>query len=214
MSAFKKQTILSSMTFVVAISLVACNSSSFSSNRNVKNSGASSATTPESGTSDATPDDSINPTTSSTSTSPTSTFSTPPVTAVTQGSFTVWAEPNPPAAFQDYQIIIQVTLPSNASGYDKNDLSGNLVGTDFYTQGIASNAIPTHNFNQQETMQISGNTARLAVWVPGACGGVNDTINISSAILNESQAIKITFENNGSPFSYGNCGNGGPPYTH
>ena len=217
MTTYKNLFIFPALAAVaLGLFVLACNDSSFSGSNATKSPAATPATT--SGVQSPTTDNlgtavpAATPVAATPAATP-STLPTPPATAVTQGSFTVWAAPNPPAAFQDYQIFIKVTLPSAATNYDKSDLSGNLAGTDGYTQGIAANESLIGKFSQQETMQVNGNSALLSVWVPGACSGVNDTINIHSNLLNESQEIKITFGGGGSiadPMN-GSCG---PSFNH
>lgn len=129
-----------------------------------------------------------------------------PENAVTKGSFTAWAEPPRPSPHQAYWIFIEVRLPTTATSYQLNDLSGRLVGTDGYTRGVGRDsrgaldgaaapppwsgvgAIP------QDQFQVNGRTARIAVWVPGAEELVRDTVNIRSDVLNENQSLEIVFQ--------------------
>ncbi|MBF0441537.1 MAG: hypothetical protein HQK54_06505 [Oligoflexales bacterium] len=119
-------------------------------------------------------------------------FSAPPKEAVTKGSFTAWTNPVQPAQGQPYRIIIQITLPSNVTSYNINDLSGTIVGTDTYTQGIGRN-FRTKMYPESQTYQTSGNKAQVIITIPGAYSGVRDTINVASDILNERQNILLTF---------------------
>ncbi len=103
--------------------------------------------------------------------------------AVTKGSFTAWTEPASPAAFQDYQIVIEVKLPSSVVDYPPGDLSGTLFGTDGYDQKILG--LPE---------MIGAHKARIVVDVPGAFFHVRDTIDLKSAMLQETQQIVLTFQ--------------------
>jgi hypothetical protein len=128
---------------------------------------------------------------------------TPPANAVTAGSFTAYANPASPQPGEDYQIFITVTLPGNTTNYLESDLSGTLNGTDGYVQDLgASKKHGTGSAADQlggiDTLApdftVTGNQATLTIWVPGAAPGVEDTINIHSALLNETQALHIQFQ--------------------
>lgn len=124
-----------------------------------------------------------------------------PSNAVTQGSFSAWAVPPNPAPLQNYQIYIQVKLPSNTANYTLADLSGNLVGTDAYQQTIGRNPVAYSSITNA-TRPVLGqgfnyngsSTALLIVPVPGAASAVTDTVNINSILLNESQTLIIKFQ--------------------
>lgn len=128
-----------------------------------------------------------------------------PENAVTRGSFTAWADPARPAPRQAYWIYIEVKLPSNVGGYQVNDLSGRLVGTDGYTRGVGRDSRgaldgafipPWANLGTipQDQFQVNAQTARIAVWVPGAEELVRDTVSIRSDLLNENQSLEIVFQ--------------------
>jgi hypothetical protein len=112
-----------------------------------------------------------------------------PQQAITQGSFTVWANPPNPVEAQPYNIHIRVKLPSNVSQYGRNDLSGTLLGTDGYVQPM--NGI--FSFIQPFYFVPGTGFAELVMRIPGAKGGVNDTIKVTSKLINESQSISILF---------------------
>lgn len=114
-----------------------------------------------------------------------------PQQAVTQGSFTVWANPPNPVEGQPYNIHVRVKLPSNVNQYARNDLSGTLVGTDGYIQpmnGIFSLIQPFY-------FVPGSGFAELVMRIPGAKRGVNDTLKVTSRLINESQDISIWFGN-------------------
>lgn len=124
----------------------------------------------------------------------------PPPDAIVQGSFTVWPEPRVPAEWQNYDIHIQVKLPSNTTTYDRLDLSGTLTGTDGFTQEINGTAFSSNWVlgwpvpGKQSFTFVSGSgVAELVMHIPGAKRGVNDTIQVRSNLLNESQSISVTF---------------------
>ena len=119
---------------------------------------------------------------------------TVPQGAVTQGSFTVWAEPPNPAPFQDYRIFMRVSLPSNTTQYLPSDISGTLVGTDGYHQPL-SESIKTNSYKPGvPTFDFSGQTADISLWVPGSYSKVQDTVQVHSSLLGESQNISIVFQ--------------------
>lgn len=135
-----------------------------------------------------------------------------PTEAVTVGSFTAWADPANPAERQDYTIFIEVKLPSNGSplSYTKEDLSGLLIGTDGYTQAIEQSFAPIQmatlpfdvpfqpssqpTFDPKGQFVVNGNIAKISFMVPGADRKVQDTIQIRSKLLNESQTVSLVFQ--------------------
>lgn len=118
---------------------------------------------------------------------------TPPG-SVTQGSFTVWANPANPAPGQNYDIFIAVRLPTAVAVYTEADLSGSIVGTDQYQQMIAP-ATSYKGIGMQSFSYVPGSgQAQLIVHVPGAQTKVRDTVNIRSTLLNEAQTIGIIFQ--------------------
>jgi len=104
---------------------------------------------------------------------------------VRKGSFTAWTVPEDPRPNQDYLIIIQIELPKRIRRYPRGDLSGKVVGTDFYYQPIPGRG--------PRTLPIRKNKVQLQVKVPGAAQLVRDTILIESKILKESQKLEIVF---------------------
>jgi hypothetical protein len=121
---------------------------------------------------------------------------------VTAGSFTAYAQPPNPTVLEDYQIFITVTLPSSATtNYVETDLSGTLNGTDGYVQELSASVKHDPNGfgggleSLMPDFSVSSGKAYLTIWVPGASADkVEDTINIHSALLNETQALHITFQ--------------------
>ena len=112
-----------------------------------------------------------------------------PDSAITKGSFTVWTEPEDPAPYEDYNVIVQVKLDSGISSYSKSDLTGNLVGTDGYTQILGKYAL----FDSLKHYPSKGYARLTTSTVPGSYENVRDDITITSKILNETQTISIVF---------------------
>lgn len=112
-----------------------------------------------------------------------------PQQAITQGSFTVWADPPNPVEAQPYNIHVRVKLPSNVTQYNRSDLSGTLFGTDGYFQPM--NGI--FSFLQPFYFVPGMGYAELVMRIPGAKRGVNDTLKVTSKLINESQSISIWF---------------------
>jgi len=109
-----------------------------------------------------------------------------PPGAVVQGSFTVFADPPRPMEMQDYFVHVRIKLPTSVSSYLQSDLRGTLIGTDGYTHTIG---LDTY----KEDFKSGTGSAELVIFVPGAERGVNDTLNVTSRILRESQTILIRF---------------------
>jgi len=120
-------------------------------------------------------------------------------TVVTQGSFRAWAEPPNPRLGQNYNIVIEVTLPTNTTSYQQSDLTGGLTGTDGYRQSIGPNASNFHTDGRvvpvNQSFEFNGGpTARLRIPVPGAATPATvDTVDIRSNLLSEQQRLKIVF---------------------
>ena len=112
-----------------------------------------------------------------------------PQQSITQGSFTVWANPPNPQEGQRYDVHIRVKLPSNAMQYNRADLSGTLFGTDGYFQSING----FFGFIQPFFYTPGTDYAELIMPIPGAKRGVNDSLKVTSRLLNESQTISIWF---------------------
>ena len=108
--------------------------------------------------------------------------------AVTEGSFTVWTDPDDPIPGETYTIMIEVRLPENVTHYPRKDLAGLVTGTDGWEQPLPGNAKPV-----QQYLPIHNHTVQLEVDVPGAGRRVRDTIQLRSKLLKEEQVLKIVF---------------------
>lgn len=118
--------------------------------------------------------------------------------AVREGSFAAWTVPEDPRVGEDYRIVIEVTLPSDTERYARNDLSGQLIGTDGYKVAIPDG----REWNGQgwtrpmrtPAFRRSGDKARVVFFIRGAHQSfIRDTILIRSKLLEESQKLQITF---------------------
>ena len=115
-----------------------------------------------------------------------------PANAIVQGSFTVWADPPHPMEKQSYFIHVRVTLPTTVTTYTKQDLSGTLVGTDGYHQTINN---PILGFVTQQFHFTPGSgSAELVMLIPGALQGIDDTLQVTSQLLHESQTVLVHFD--------------------
>ena len=108
--------------------------------------------------------------------------------AVTEGSFTVWTEPDDPIPGETYTIMIEVKLPEKVTRYPRHDLVGLVTGTDGWEQQLPGNAKPL-----QQYLPVHNHTVQLEVDVPGAGRRVRDTIQVRSKLLKEEQVLKIVF---------------------
>jgi hypothetical protein len=115
-----------------------------------------------------------------------------PTNAIVQGSFTVWADPPHPMEKQSYFIHVRVTLPKTVTTYTRQDLSGTLIGTDGYRQRIND---PIMGFITQQFHFTPGSgSAELVMLVPGALQGIDDTLQVTSQLLHESQTVLVHFD--------------------
>lgn len=108
-----------------------------------------------------------------------------PESAVTQGSFTVWTDPEDPAPRVAYKIIIQVKLPRTVKQYRLSDLSGMVTGTDQYKKPI--------KYGTKDRKGVKDGVVQIDIPIPGAAELVKDVIEIRSKLLNEEQRIEIVF---------------------
>lgn len=138
-----------------------------------------------------------------------------PKNAVVAGSFSVWPVPiigkiggapvlgeagTFPKRYQNYFVAIQIKLPPDQRTYRLTDLSGQLVGTDGWTQRIPAFAyvkgpnnifLPTRG---TRSLKIEDGVVQLFILVPGADAFVKDTINVKSNVLKEEQKLVLTFQ--------------------
>ena len=117
---------------------------------------------------------------------------------VHQGSFAAWTVPADPRVGQDYQIVVEVEIPSHTQQYGRSDLTGQLVGTDGYRvmipDGREYNGLGWVRPRRQPAFRRSGNKARIVFFVRGSQSAlVRDTIQIRSRLLNEHQSMQIVF---------------------
>ena len=114
----------------------------------------------------------------------------PPPNAVSQGSFTVWANPAYPAPHQDYLLYTRVALPADTSSYTANDISGRLIGTDGFAINIGGARNPFGSFS----FFPENHSAVITTKVPGAAtAGIKDRIQVASRLLGESQTLLLVF---------------------
>lgn len=138
-----------------------------------------------------------------------------PGNAVVVGSFAVWHVPikadiksapllgtpgDAPSRYQDYFIVIQIRLPRDKDTYRLADLSGEVVGTDLYTQKIPKGAMMQRpdgrivRADPVKSFKVKDGVAQLLIRVPGADAFVRDTIKIQSEMLDEEQELVLTFK--------------------
>ncbi len=113
-----------------------------------------------------------------------------PARAVKAGSFEVWAEPPFPDKFTIYTVYVKVTLTNKdlLNSFSSKDVNGNLSGTDGFTTIFNANSGGGKNFEKL------GDGALLHYEVFGGGTFVEDTVVLNSVILNESQVVKIIFQ--------------------
>lgn len=120
---------------------------------------------------------------------------------VVKGSFKIWTNPPDPGIAENYKIIIEVTLPSDTTSYQRTDLTGMVQGSDGFQYSI-SNSSPIDLLDvlfkmfgaeAYETFYYFGNKAQLTIQIPGAAALVEDTITVHSTLLDEEQTVKIVF---------------------
>lgn len=108
-----------------------------------------------------------------------------PTGSISQGSFSVWTEPEYPNPGEPYRIIVQIQLPPKTKNYHLRDLNGVVVGSDGYRKtipGINPGPLP-----------IVDGCVRLVIPIVSADERVKDTIFIRSKLLKETQKLLIEF---------------------
>ncbi|MEZ6062417.1 MAG: hypothetical protein R3C19_18900 [Planctomycetaceae bacterium] len=108
-----------------------------------------------------------------------------PFGAVTNGSFTVWTEPENPDPGEPYKIVVQVQLPKGTEKYNLSDLEGVVVGSDGYRKPIPG--------SQRGNLPINSGCVRLIVHIVSADEHVRDTVFIRSKLLKEAAKLLIEF---------------------
>ena len=117
---------------------------------------------------------------------------------VREGSFAAWTVPARPRVRQDYMIVVEVTLPEGTTEYLRNDLVGELKGTDGY-RVLIPNGQEFNGFGWRPPARAprfhrSGNVARIVFFILGSNEPlVRDTIKIQSRLLRETQQLEIVF---------------------
>lgn len=129
--------------------------------------------------------------------------------AVTKGSFTAFTIPAQPQPMQAYHIVIEVRLPNNISKFRVSDLSGEVRGTDKYTQKIpydsrapyaAGYPAPDKSLkilDGSTELDVIQNRVQIVIRIPGGDRLVKDVIKIRSRKLKEEQELTLVF--GGSP---------------
>jgi len=108
-----------------------------------------------------------------------------PVGAITDGSFSVWTEPENPDPGEPYKIVIQIQLPKGTQEYNLRDLEGMVVGSDGYRKPIPG--------SQKGNLPISSGCVRVLVHIVSADEHVQDTVFIRSRLLKEAAKMLIEF---------------------
>ena len=109
-----------------------------------------------------------------------------PPSAITQGSFTVWTEPEYPEPGHSYRIVIQVRVPEKFhGGYPVLDLEGAVVGSDGYRKLIPG--------SQTGRLPVIGGFSRISVPIVSADAEVRDIVLVRSKMLRENQKLIIEF---------------------
>ena len=118
----------------------------------------------------------------------------PPNSAISKGSFTVWANPEHPQPNQEYVIYTSIRLPRGTEDYDASDISGQLIGTDGFVIPVGGAKNPFSKF----VFSVEKAKAVVTTRVPGALtSGIRDEISINSKLLNETQSLTLIFGSEG-----------------
>lgn len=117
---------------------------------------------------------------------------------VAKGSFTAWTIPEDPRPGQDYVIVVELKLPEGVKQYSRDDLGGQLVGTDGYKVSIPDgrewNGLGWKPPRRAPQFRRDRSNARIVFFVRGSqMALVRDTIQIRSRLLNEQQQLQIVF---------------------
>lgn len=133
--------------------------------------------------------------------------------AVTKGNFTAFTIPANPKPRETYSIVIEVRLPDDVKQYRVSDLSGEVRGSDSYSQKIPydkrtpfASGFPGENetINRLEAntvLDVVGNRVQIIIKVPGADRLVKDVIRVRSKKLKEEQELTLVFGMAGSTSS-------------
>lgn len=112
-------------------------------------------------------------------------LATTPKNAVSEGSFSIWTEPDNPDPGEPYKIVVQIRLPEGMERYSLADLEGVVVGSDGYQKLIPGNLrgfVPVHE-----------RQARFEIHIVSADENVQDTVFVRSKLLREAQKLQLRF---------------------
>lgn len=130
------------------------------------------------------------------------TLSAVPAGATIKGSFTIWSEPAKPLVGEAYKVFIRVKLPVDLSTYAKNDLSGQLVGSDKYVQSFQGSQgsldFPNSYGSAKQKFAFSPGSgyAELVLPIVGSPhASVEDTLTVKSVLLGEAHKVVIRSKN-------------------
>jgi hypothetical protein len=127
--------------------------------------------------------------------------------AVTKGSFTAFTIPAHPKPRETYMIVIEVRLKDDVKRYRVSDLTGEVRGTDNYTQKLPCDSrFPnasrypveggTRPLKSSTILDVIDNRVQIMVAVPGAARLVRDRITLKSRRLKEEQELTLVFGQN------------------
>ena len=118
-----------------------------------------------------------------------------PPNSIAKGVFQFWTVPSSPTTGQDYVIHILVNHGVTSESYTKEDLSGEVIGTDGYFQGVngSSGTVDFRGeygiFEQGFQNYDSLGKAAFAMNIPGRAAGVSDALRIHSKVKGEEQVF-------------------------
>jgi len=139
-----------------------------------------------------------------------------PPNAIRAGNFSVWCWPivsdvkgkvihadpgSSPAVLQPYHIVIRLKVPEGKRTVNLSDFSGQVVGSDKYTQKIPQDAWFYNaggdlvRARTGRSIPVFEGTAELLIRVPGAGSSlVKDSITVSSRLTDEEQKVELQFQ--------------------
>jgi hypothetical protein len=112
--------------------------------------------------------------------------------ATVKGNFVVWTVPTSPAPNEPYKVMIRLSL-LNASAYDREELSGSVVGSDGFRGDIQEGIGGVRMEEWQPTVEVFGNYMLKTVPMPGATETTRDVVTVRSRTLQEEQTLALDF---------------------
>jgi hypothetical protein len=88
---------------------------------------------------------------------------------------------------------VQVRLPEGAKAFDKSDLSGELEGSDGYSQLVGKSLLDDPSSGDYQTAEQHGRYGVLILLVPAGKTGGKDVVKVRSTAARDGRMLTIDY---------------------